>query len=252
MSKKQQDGALLRTFAVDFLKPHTLIYPTKHWDCLIHATRGVISVSAAHNVWVLPTHQALWVPAELPHEITIATPAQLRSIYIRQNTASKLPRYHTVLAVTPLLEALIAECSRLGALLARKPSHRRLAAVVYDQLQPAPGQPLQVPQPKDPRAQRFAKHLKQSPPDTPLEVLARESGASLRTLERLFLADLGITLAEWRRRHRLQIALELLAAQENVTEAAYRCGYANPSAFIAMFRRELGVTPSRYFQRPKL
>jgi AraC-like DNA-binding protein len=249
-SREKFDGALLRTFAVDFLKPQQLIYPTPGWDRLIHATQGVISVSAANNVWVLPTHQALWVPAGLPHEIKIATPAQLRSIYLRQNAVPKLPRHYAVLAVTPFLDAIIAECARLGALLARKPAHRRLASVFQDQLHPASGEPLQVPQPKDPRAQRFAKLLKQSPPATPLEILARQSGASLRTLERLFAADLGITLAAWRRRHRLQTALELLAAQSSVADAADLCGYSSPSAFIHMFRREFGVTPSRYFQRP--
>jgi AraC-like DNA-binding protein len=45
----------------------------------------------------------------------------------------------------------------------------------------------------------------------------------------------------------LQLALEQLAAGATVTETAAACGYSNPSAFVSMFHRELGVTPARYF-----
>jgi AraC-like DNA-binding protein len=43
-------------------------------------------------------------------------------------------------------------------------------------------------------------------------------------------------------------ALELLAAGAAVTSIALELGYENTSAFIAMFRRHLGTTPSRYLR----
>jgi AraC-like DNA-binding protein len=33
-----------------------------------------------------------------------------------------------------------------------------------------------------------------------------------------------------------------------VTQVAEATGYANPSAFIAMFRRAFGQSPARYFE----
>ena len=39
-----------------------------------------------------------------------------------------------------------------------------------------------------------------------------------------------------------------LAAGENVSGVAGELGYNSASAFIAMFRRELGQTPKRYFE----
>jgi AraC-like DNA-binding protein len=245
--KPKHHGALIRTFAIDFHTSQTLAYQSRGWDLVIHATQGVLSVTIEGNIWVLPTHQALWVPSAHQPAIHITAPAKLRSIYLRRAAVKRLPKRCSVLAVTPLLEALVAVCTQQGALFSRKPSDRRLAAVLYDQLQPAAGQPLEVPQPKHPDAQRFAKLLQSSPPATPLREIARQFGASLRTLERLFQADLGLSLASWRRRLRLQKSLELLAMQKNVSEAAYLCGYSSASAFISMFRREFGVTPSRYF-----
>ena len=41
-------------------------------------------------------------------------------------------------------------------------------------------------------------------------------------------------------------ALEMLAAGAAVTTVALDLGYDNVSAFIAMFKREHGVTPGRY------
>src|SRR5436309_1694231 len=45
-------------------------------------------------------------------------------------------------------------------------------------------------------------------------------------------------------------ALRLLAEGEPVTRVAHAVGYATPSAFGAMFVRQLGVSPARYFSRP--
>ena len=43
-------------------------------------------------------------------------------------------------------------------------------------------------------------------------------------------------------------ALRLLAGGECVNAVALELGYNSASAFIAMFHRELGQTPRRYFE----
>jgi AraC-like DNA-binding protein len=42
-------------------------------------------------------------------------------------------------------------------------------------------------------------------------------------------------------------ALRRLASREPVTTVALDLGYDSPSAFIAMFKRALGLTPGQYF-----
>ena len=68
-----------------------------------------------------------------------------------------------------------------------------------------------------------------------------------RTLARMFTAETGMTFGAWRQQARLLRALELMAAGQPVTTVALDVGYESPSAFIAMFRRALGVSPARYF-----
>jgi AraC-like DNA-binding protein len=79
--------------------------------------------------------------------------------------------------------------------------------------------------------------------------LARRSGASLRTLQRLFLKETGLSLEAWRARVRLQQGMVALSGGAAVTSAALDAGYQSPSAFIAAFKRAYGVTPARYRAR---
>jgi AraC-like DNA-binding protein len=44
----------------------------------------------------------------------------------------------------------------------------------------------------------------------------------------------------------MQAALPLLAEGRPVRRVARRVGYATPSAFVAAFRRTVGVAPGRY------
>jgi AraC-like DNA-binding protein len=53
---------------------------------------------------------------------------------------------------------------------------------------------------------------------------------------------------QWRQRLRLIQALRLLANGESVTSVALESGYDSTSAFIAMFKKEVGTTPSRYYK----
>ncbi len=130
------------------------------------------------------------------------------------------------------------------------PEHRRLVEVIVDQLAVAPRTPLQLPMPRDRRARRLARALLADPAQpVPLDRLAAGVGASRRTLERLFLAETGMTIGQWRGRLRLVRAVEQLAAGQPVTAVAGALGYATPSAFTAMFRAQLGEPPRRYLDR---
>ena len=75
---------------------------------------------------------------------------------------------------------------------------------------------------------------------------ARAASISKRNLARLFARETGRGLSAWRRQALLRASLSRLAAGEPVTHVAFDLGYDSPSAFTAMFRRTLGVAPSRY------
>ena len=68
-----------------------------------------------------------------------------------------------------------------------------------------------------------------------------------RTLARAFITDTGIPFARWRTLVRLNCALVALGTHVRVAEVARTVGYESVSAFVSAFRREIDITPSKYF-----
>lgn len=82
--------------------------------------------------------------------------------------------------------------------------------------------------------------------------MGRQTGASERTLARVFVAETGVSFGRWRTLIRIQAALTALAGGEPVGNVARRVGYDSDSAFVQAFRRETGVTPGSYFRMATL
>jgi len=251
MSKSRQafDGVRIRSFGVTFYEGHqpaSLLHGTGDWHQLIYATRGAMTVYTSAGAWVLPPHRALWIPAGNDYRIEMSGEVALRMLYVRRRHASNL-RSSAVVNVTPLLRELIVRTNLIGALDSSDAVQKRLMGVIFDELRVLTTVPLQLPLPSDPRAVRFTD-LVAAAPDTPATRLLRRCGASRRTLERIFRDETSMSLGQWLRRQKLLHALRRLASGETVNSIALELGYSSPSAFIAMFRRELGQTPTRYFE----
>jgi AraC-like DNA-binding protein len=246
--RQAEDTLLVRGYAVTHPPGRVRPPQSEGWDQLIYASRGVMRVDTAAGVWVVPPHRAVWVPAGVEHRLEATGRLALRTLYFASSLAV-LPAVCRAVDVTPLLRELILEAHREAPLDLRTPAHERLAGVIVDQLRALPTAPLQLPTPRDPRARRAAALLREARGAGPdVAELGRAVGASRRTLERRFRAETGMTLGRWRQRLQVIEALRVLADGGTVTEAALAVGYATPSAFGAMFRRELGDSPGRYFE----
>lgn len=75
---------------------------------------------------------------------------------------------------------------------------------------------------------------------------------SRRAFTRLFRREVGTSFALWRQQACLLAAVTRLAQGQSITTIAYDLGYGSPSAFTALFRRILGVPPTRYLDLPQL
>jgi AraC-like DNA-binding protein len=173
----------------------------------------------------------------------------MRTLYLRTRLAKTLPRDCCVVNVSSLLRELILHACTLTALKKTTPRQSYLIDVIIDQMQAVAMVPLQLPNPSDPRALRVAAVLLADPSDRrPLSDICKVAGAGKRTVERLFQEEVGMTFGKWRQQLRLMQALRLLAEGAKVTHAAMESGYSTPSAFISMFRKALGTTPTLYFR----
>jgi AraC-like DNA-binding protein len=256
---RQADDAniRIRSYGVTFrngqkVSPQYLVPPAAGmWHQLVCATRGALTVRTDQCAWVVPPHRAVWLPAGFQYRLEMSGVVAVRMLYIRPRKRGDrlFPRVCSVVNVTPLLRELIQRTVSVGALDAAIPGQKRLIGVILDELKVLIAVPLQLPLPHDSRAARFAALANRDSGTVPsTETLLRECGTSRRTMERLFRAETGMSLGQWQRRQTLLHALRRLAAGENVSGVAGELGYNSASAFIAMFRRELGQTPKRYFE----
>lgn len=80
-----------------------------------------------------------------------------------------------------------------------------------------------------------------------LGVLARRLGVSERHASRLVREELGTSFQDYLSALRVERAKKLLAGtSQSVTDIALETGWQSVSHFNAVFRRRVGVTPSRY------
>ncbi|WP_118178688.1 AraC family transcriptional regulator [Paraburkholderia phosphatilytica] len=213
---------------------------------LMGALSGLVSIGLNRQNWVVPAIHAIWIPPRHVHSVRSYGPFSGWSVFIAEARCASLPSEPRAIRTTPLLlEAVRRAATWPGAPLDE--TQARIAEVIIDEVASSQAESLGLPRPEDPRLTRIADALARDLADNRrLEEWATWAGLAPRTLSRRFVAETGLTFAQWRQQARLLRALELVADGVPVTTIALELGYENVSAFIEMFRRATGTTPGRY------
>jgi AraC-like DNA-binding protein len=219
---------------------------------LVYAAGGVLSVRTDRGTSIVPANRVAWTPAGVPHYHRAHGHTDMRILFLPAALARLAPGHPAVFTVSGLAREILLTLTGPrnydGAAPAwDRAALARLRRVLVDELREAPELPLQLPEPRDDRLQAVARMLYEQPADnTSLAGLGQATGASARTLSRLFRDELGMTFYQWRTQLRVYHALVLLADGHDTTHVAHACGWANPSSFIAAFASIVGTTPGRY------
>lgn len=241
----------------------TQFEPHHHpWGQLTCCASGLLQVTVAalsceagarpvfETTTIVPPSRAVWIPPGARHAVTMLEASQLNTLYIDASVVPTDWRRSRVLVVSPLLRELVRGMDQ--------PHHARQAAqqqalstLVLAEMVHAPTQPLGVPMPDpqygDRRLRALCEAVMNAPArHTTLADWATHSGASERTLARLFREELGMGFQRWRQQVVLAHALPMLARGTPVGQVAAASGYTSDSAFTAMFRAALGQPPTRF------
>jgi transcriptional regulator GlxA family with amidase domain len=83
----------------------------------------------------------------------------------------------------------------------------------------------------------------------PVDVIADRTGASVRTLERLFRDSVGLSPKQLCRIARVRRAVSLLSRERpRWADVAHVCGYSDQAHFIREFKTIIGVAPSVFLE----
>ena len=214
-------------------------------DELVWSTTGVMRVHAADAVWTVPAHRGVWLPAETPHTIEAAGDTLLYATFVKRGAVTHLPRVPVMVELLPAIRELLL----LNAAAELPDETRmRLQQLVVDLLHPTPEAQVDLRLPLTPRLLSIAEKVIADPSEgTTTEEWADRVGIPSRELSRMFAAETGFTLTQWRIRARVRASLVLLASGHTVVGTARRLGYANATTFIAHFKSIVGSTPAVYF-----
>lgn len=216
---------------------------------LLHSLSGVMTVMTEQGSWVVPPQKALWVPPGVVHQSRCWGDVQLRTLYIEPAMIETLPKVCCIIEVSPLLRALINEAVTFPLYYDMAGREGQIIALTLSEIGRLPQQSLQGAMPRDARLLRICEAVLRNPADDhDLDYWARVGGLGRRTLTRLFRQQTGLSFAEWRQQLRLLEALTRLTTGESVTSVALDLGYDSPSAFSAMFRKTLGISPKDYLK----
>lgn len=247
------------------LAASTRVAPHAHpWAQVAMADQGVVRLRVDGGSFLVPPSHALWIPPGMVHAVTMVDDADLRTLYLYVPRGRCGPaaapaaqaeawRGARMLEVSPLLRALMQELPT-DADGAPQPAgerarERHLSALVRQELARAPTRRLGVDLPRDKRLRQLCEAVLADPArHATLADWARGTGASPRTVARLFRQELATSFAQWRQQVVLAQAVSLAARELPIAQIAAELGYG-PSAFSAMVRRSVGQTAGHFLGR---
>ena len=214
------------------------------WGEFLYAFRGVQEVKVAGHHYLAPPQYGIWLPPLVAHEGLNRQESHHCSFYVSPLLSDRLPPGPCALTVSPLLRSLMEHLRDQPPSLAPSDEQQRLMLVLLDQLANASRANSYLPHSGDSLLGPVLDALHAQPGDNrTLAEFAQAANTTERTLSRRCERDLGMSLTEWRQRLRVVRALPLLEAGEKVEAIALDLGYGSAPAFIAMFKRLMGVTP---------
>ncbi|MNE35322.1 AraC family transcriptional regulator [Pseudomonas kilonensis] len=233
----------------DYPDGHRLPRHTHRRAQLLYGATGVMQVSTADGNWVVPPQRAVWIPPGVAHEVLMLG-VSTRSLYIEPAAVTAMDARCQVISVSPLMRQLLMEAVELALDYDEAGRDGALIDLLLHELLRSTHLPLHLPLPQDPRlldlCQAFLKH-----PDAHVSPLqwAAQLPISLRSFNRLFSQQTGLSFSQWRQQACVMSALSRLAVGHSVTRIALDLGYDSPAAFSTMFRRVLGHAPSAWLEK---
>lgn len=216
---------------------------------LLYGLTGTVVVTSTAGLWMMPPDSALWIPAQILHEVTMVGDVGMRSLYLRPDLLRDMPEKCATLSVSPLLRALLDEIAGQAAEATRK--RNLMEQLVLAEIASRPIVPLSLPLPQAGPLRDRCLAFSAAPNSTDrLDDWCVTLNISRRTFTRAFRNAIGLSFVEWRTRACVLAAISRLAEGHTITRIAFDLGYDSSASFTAMFRRSTGRPPSRYRHGP--
>lgn len=223
-------------------------HPDRHM--LLWQVRGSSALTVEGQHVLLAAGHALWIPNGRQHRITVNADSVMLPLWFpAERTATTISGLSTF-RVSPEMRTLFLALvqTTYTALVPEADVRRQVIAL----LETAPITRGSLRLPTSGPALPVARALLLDPADgRPVEQWAQDTFTSVRSIERSFVRQTGMTLRRWRLANRMEAAAALLTAGgAQVGVVAHRVGYRDHSAFSRAFRSHFGLSPRSFAEAP--
>lgn len=252
LTSEDEPFLFIRTLSVNYRAGSREGLHSHKWAQFLFARGGVIHADVDGQRWLIPPSRGLWIPADKSHSIVTTGNLELRTLYLRPDIDVSFDSKTTSsINVTNLLRELILRICAIGYLDQRNASHNQIGTLLMTEIGSQRQRGITLNLPADYRGQKLAEMLLSSENlETRLPELCAQAGVSRRTAERLFLAETGIPLGQWRRLANFSTSVQMLFEGKSIDDVAAQSGYKSRSAFHVAFKRLFGCTPKEFQDSP--
>jgi AraC-like DNA-binding protein/quercetin dioxygenase-like cupin family protein len=218
-----------------------------------YACRGMVEVKTQAGHYLLPPHQAAWIPAGLHHQTTLNAGAQTLAVLFEPGLVPLAGDRVRIIAVSALLREMMLysvrwPISRTESGAEAGSFFQTLGYVVGAALDDE--RPLNLPVSADPVVTAATEYTRAHLDRVTVSDVTRAVGVSERTLRRIFHAHLGLSWRSYLLRARVLRSMALLVQPDrSVLEVSIAVGFDDVGAFARSFARHCGETPSAYKRR---
>ncbi len=218
---------------------------------LIYVQHGFQYLYTKERSYLIPQNHCAWIPSNCYHHST--SPKEnvfLRTIYFTVTDNQDFYRKLQIFPAPAVLKEMILFTERYSRIESTNEVESAFLKGIYMSL-PEMVQntiPLSIPITQDIKLSELISFLFENIDQSiNFKELALQYGFSLRTLERNFQEELGLTPTSYLQMIRMVKAMELLTdGQENISEVAFQVGYNSVPTFSKTFKTIFGKSPKYY------
>lgn len=252
------------TIAVDELDQPYFVWFEENWrhDDILHSHEkgqlvyvesGFQYITVDGNIYLLPQNHAAWIPPGSIHKTnTHSEKIKLMIMFADVGPSSVFHHEINVFSVPPVLKEMIKYSERWSKNRSKDPDAMLFLKALFNELPHFVEHSLKlhIRLPEDRRLAKPIEYLHNHyQKDLRIEDLSEISLLSLRSLERIFKKETGMTLNKYQQILRIIKSLELLSSGDlTISETAYEVGYKSVQAFTRSFQTVMKSRPTDFIK----
>ncbi|WP_353145705.1 AraC family transcriptional regulator [Chryseobacterium sp.] len=236
---------------VDTIQKEAYVWCEKNWkhddNEHIHTRAQLTFVEEGYQyfhienkIYLVPQHHVIWIPSKKAHKITSEAQTVDLTVFLFKTVFPEDFYQHVhVFAAPPVLKEMLLYASKWNKTLVENDEQDIFFKAILKSLPNfcKESNGLEIPVPADKRLIPVCKDINSNfKYNLNIDALAEKAQMSVRSLQRIFKNETGITLQKYLQLTRILKSIELIDTQHyTLSEIAYKVGYQSLSAFTASY-----------------